>query len=201
MALENHNSNITLSEFLGPMSPKSIYVIAMGSYSPDPEKTNRYSLFLEKENEIRPLKDGWLSMEEAKKLSDYSIIIIADSDAMYATEPTVVWYVHKEIFKVYEENKGVFRVEKQRVILHKKEYAISEITGIHIYLNGWTEFGVKLILNNGELTLIKQLNPIAAIDFTYDGLNLMADTFWACMLGKKLAEFMDKPCIIDEDLQ
>lgn len=201
MAQGNHNNDIGISEFLEPMSPIRNYIAALGSYSPDPEKVNRYSLFLEKENKIEPLRDAWLSKEESKKLSSYPNVIIADSDAMYALGPNVVWYINNDFFKIYEECNLKIFADKHRVVLNKTEYKQEEIIGIHVYLNGWSEFGLRLVLKEEEVLVTRQFNEIASIDITYDGLNLLADTFWVCMLGRDLAKFLDKTCILDEDLQ
>lgn len=201
MSVGDHNNTLTASEFLASIKSHENYMLALGSYSPDPEKVNRYFLYRVTGNELEWMKDAWILTKESDKFKSYKNITPADSDAMYGIDPSYIWCFNDESFRLFESHKLLFYAKREIIWFNGQELKTPDLKAVHTYLIGWTEFGVKLLFDSEEILLVKQSNEIAAIDITYDGFNLLVDSFWVCMLGKSLAKFLDKENLVDDDLK
>ena len=87
-------------------------------------------------------------------------------------------------------------------MLHTHVLKRGDIQGVHAYLNrGWVECGLRLVTPKEEILIAFQVNEIASMDITYDGFNLLCDTWWAVALGRLMSEALSCPYIPDEDLK
>lgn len=202
MAAGQHEKTISCAEFTRDLAVGEAYIAAVASYSPDPNQVNRYTLYREKQKSIEWCTDAWLDVAESEKLEELPNVYVGESDAMYAIDPRLVWYRRGERMRIYCEEKEIFDMLPNKVVLHGKDLARAEIQKVHAYLDrGWVECGLKLVLPTEEILIACQVNEIASIDITYDGLNLLVDTWWARALGRLLSEALSCPYEADEDLR
>ncbi len=201
MASRQHEHPVSAAEFTNDLAHDGVYIAAIASYSPDPNKVNRYTLYREQAERIEWCADAWLTVAEAEKLATMANIRVGESDAMYMLGPIVVWYRHGDTLKIFSEDKLIFSLNGQEIVLHGNAINRAEIRSVHAYLDrGWVECGLRLVLPKEEILIAYQVNEIASMDITYDGLNLLCDTWWAVALGRLLSEALAVPYVPDEDL-
>ena len=119
-------------------------------------------------------------------------------NTMHATAWTLAWSDDAMPFVLLDPRDRLAWVEGDR--LHTRERAPIlrvEIAAIEPYLeNGWVRRGVRVRLRDDTLLPIAFEDDHASeLDFTYDGLNLMADTFWCHFLARALARGLGPPVV------
>lgn len=202
MAEGQHEKTISCAAFTRDLVAGEVYIAAIGSYSPDPDKMNRYTLYRETDSRIEWCRDAWLAAAEAEKLAELPNVYVGESDAMYAVDPRLVWYRRADRMRIYSEEKQIFDLLPDQVVLHGREIHRANIQKIHAYLeHGWDECGLRLVLRTEEILVACKDNGIASYDIFYDGLNLLVDTWWARALGRLLGEALGCPYEADEDLR
>lgn len=202
MPASAYENPISAAELTAELTPDGLYLAAIGSYSPDPNRVNKYILYRENGDRIEGITYGWLTIEEAAKLEKISNLRIGESDSMYALSAVVVWYRHGDTMKIFDDDKLIFSLVGDQVALHGNPLNRADIQNVHAYLDrGWVECGVRLVLPKEEMLIACQVNEIASMDITYDGFNLLVDTWWAVAMGRLLSEALGVPYVADEDLR
>ena len=83
--------------------------------------------------------------------------------------------------------------------LHTREGSIAraEIAAVEPFVtDDWVTRGVRVRLRSGELrTVASEEEHWHEVDFTYDGLNLMAETFWCHDLARALSRGLGPPIV------
>ncbi|MBL8035023.1 MAG: hypothetical protein JNJ69_15050 [Leptospiraceae bacterium] len=204
---KEHENTLPADEFLSGIRPEFPYLLARGQYSPDPNKSERCFLYYRASDHLVPVREAWLTPLEIDRALAHTNIVPGECDAMYIPAPVFVWSATGGGFSLYRNLKLFVRLLPEGLTIHrfplaKKIFPRDTIKGIHAYLNrGWVECGLKLMLGERELTLVRAFEWAASADPTYDGLNLMADTAWAVSLGQALSKSIGCPYVADKDLQ
>lgn len=202
-----HENTLSANEFLSGIRPEFPYLLARGQYSPDPNKSERCFLYYRASDHLVPVREAWLTPLEIDRALAHANVVPGECDAMYMPAPVFVWSATAGGFSLYRNLKLFVRLLPDGLTIHryplaKKIFPRGTIKGIHAYLNrGWVECGLKLMLGERELTLVRAFEWAASADPTYDGLNLMADTAWAVSLGQALSKAIGCPYVADKDLQ
>jgi hypothetical protein len=126
-----------------------------------------------------------------------------ECDAMYATPMSAWWTTDGGPFELWIDDARTVWFEGGALQTNAgAAYPRSAIANIEGYLEqGWVVRGVRINLKSGErLELRKEEDPIAGIDFTYDGLNLLMDTGWVHSLVRALEKQLGVPVVLDKDL-
>lgn len=174
--------------------PSGPILVAVGGFGVKDQ--DRIGLITLEESPPRVLADEYLPTSELDAL----IAKIPNAhkggwNTMHATGWSYAW--SDEPFVLLDPKGRCAWLEGDR--LHARELAIlrSQITAVEPFVgDDWTERGMRVRLADGSSqTLASDFDPFPRIDPTYDGLNLMADTFWCHFLAGALSKALGVPII------
>ncbi len=178
-----------------PTSTKHLLVVGQCPVMVDERWAERIGV-LELGGRPRALVDGWAHRETIDALrARLRCDPPGGWDVMFATSWQWAW--GGAPFSVYSRRGVVVRVlgpgraavhTLARVHEHDVSRVCAEIN------DGWTVHRVGVETSGGQTVWIaRHIEPFAALDPTYDGLNLLADAAWAVELGKSLAGALAVP--------
>jgi hypothetical protein len=116
-------------------------------------------------------------------------------NTMHATSWSLAWTDDDGPFVLIDQKGRLAWVERRK--LHTRQRVFAAIATVEPYVSGdWTERGVRVRLADGSIhTIGSEHDAFPQIDPTYDGLNLMADTFWCHALARALSKGLGAPLV------
>lgn len=114
-------------------------------------------------------------------------------DTMYGTPWSYAWTTPPNAFRLYDEKGLLFAVQDDTVVLRREQIMtvvhLRDVVQVVGWLSpDWSERGVRLDLQQGKQLLVaERTEPMAYLDPTYDGIDLMCDASWVGQLGKTMA--------------
>lgn len=179
-------------------------LVVVGQYAPNPRRAVRV-LVITRDGAPRSVLDAWMRPEDlgplATALGRPPEVRAGASDAMYATRWKLAWTTDAKTvenappFELWTPRGLVAHVSRDGAFLDTIEGPLprARIKRIEGYLSkGWVERGVRVVLEGRSSHLLaRQLEPMAAVDPTYDGLDLMCDASWVRSLAESLAGALD----------
>lgn len=185
---------VDVDGFLAGWPEDRVVLIAQGSYSPD-NSGDRYLIYsMEDRGRLRPVADRWLrSRDLAAVRKRAPSCRVGQTDAMFQTAPRLVWCrLDDDVLVVWRRTRRIAMLERKRVLLRRprrwKQLITTRLDRVELCLSAdWVTRSVRLYADDGYWDVARQRDPFARIDPTYDGINLMADTYWASCLAREIA--------------
>ncbi len=115
-------------------------------------------------------------------------------DTMYGTPWSYAWTTPPNAFRLYDEQGLLLAVQHDEAVFRRENtmtlVPLPEIVQVVGWLSpDWCERGVRIDVRQGKpLAVAEQTEPMAHLDPTYDGINLMCDAAWVGRLGKTIAK-------------
>jgi hypothetical protein len=165
-------------------------LVAVAGYSPAPREVERVTVIdVERRPHVRA--DAWLAPAEIEALATALGARSGETDAMYATEWSLAWTTGADACVWNRRGRqawidgGRFHIEGDAL----------DVIAVEAYVErDMVERGVSVVLASGQRrVLARQHEPMAAIDPSYDGLDLLADATWARSLAKAIADALGVP--------
>jgi hypothetical protein len=126
-------------------------------------------------------------------------VLAGEFDTMYATGWSFAWTVRPTPFRVFD-SAGVIAVEEGAILRLRRDgapvdIAVRDIERVSAWVAAdWVARGVSIVKRGGERIDVAVAHEwMAAIDPTYDGLNLLCDAAWAAQLGKAMGRGLGVP--------
>lgn len=121
-------------------------------------------------------------------------------DTMYATPWTLAWTLPPAAIRAYDPEGPALAIEGSTITLFtagrpRRRADVAAVTAVR----GWAgddrvRRGVDLVLRGGEaVTVAEREDPAAAVDPTYDHLDLSLDAAWIPAFGRALAAAIGAP--------
>ncbi|MEZ4448780.1 MAG: hypothetical protein R3B09_04805 [Nannocystaceae bacterium] len=171
----------------------SPHLLAFGGFgSPIAEPCDRIGLLELGDGRPRVLEDLWVRSAErgalVAALSGRPALRIGAWNVLYADGWGYAWTEDERPFALWEPQGRVVELDADALHTRHGRIARRRITAIEARISpSWDEFSVVAIVD-GEVDVIARAdNPAAALDPTYDGINLMVDAGWTVELGRPLA--------------
>ncbi len=209
-----HESPAAPESVLRKLRPRSQhrFVVVQGQYSPDPEKTERTLVFSCIGWCLRKAADVWLTpaghAELLSGLGAVSQVATGSCDAMYSTPAGRVWAELGDELHLWHWKMLMARFSSQKVKIRNQamirwsDHSVASFRSCHGYVSAtWAKRGVAL-----ERTLRRRLvvaevtEPMALMDPTYDGIDLLCDASWVGELAQAISAVTQLPVELDDGL-
>jgi hypothetical protein len=145
------------------------------------------------------LADGWIR-DRSEVLSWLNpsprfLLRTGSCDAYFSTPPRRCWTTGRTPFALWTRRRIAFEVDQGEVRLPRHTLSVADVESVESFArSGWLRLGVRLCLVDGSKVVVAaKRNPFGALDFTYDGIDLMGDMAWAEALAESLGECMGVP--------
>ena len=175
-------------------------LVASGSYRGGQRPRRRLGIFALGAPVPRLLLDVWVPLEEVSEVSDRLLaiaqVVEGRWDAMFAMAWSRVWTVGASAFSLWTRSGRALWTEGEALCRAEGHpVGLDRIRAIDVVVSpDWSSFGVRAMLRDGgELALVEEKNPVAALDPTYDWINLDADTEPIRSLARSLASVLGVP--------
>lgn len=180
-------------------------MIAIGQYAPDPSRAQRVIVLALDGDGVRDVADAWMAVGDEEWLRVHLSAWaprLAATDAMYATPWKYAWTTDDGPFQLWDASGALLVQEGARFML-RSAATLEDVDGVHGFLAAdWVERGVRLVLaGGGTIDLATTQEVSAAIDPTYDGIDLLVDACWITELTGRLARALAVPATFDEALR
>jgi len=147
-----------------------------------------------------PVVDRWLAPADVdvlvQRLAERRPVVRGKCDAMYATGWSYAWFRDgDDRFEIWQHGGRAVMVDGEQIVTAERGLARTTVEAVVGWVSDdWCQREVQLRLHGDEIfTLARELDELPSVDFTYDGLHLMADTCWIRSLGRTLAEMLGVP--------
>jgi len=184
-------------------------VIVKAQYSPSPTKVERTLVYRAHGQRLRKVADVWLAPETYNEvLNQFPNASLGSCSAMYSTIPEYVWAQRDNELRLWHNGTITARFTNQEC--HTRGNLISlwavspnsSFAGVHAFLSKtWIRRGVRLERKFGRsVNVAMAKEPMAFLDPTYDGIDVMCDASWAADLAAAIASITGIKLIVDKGL-
>lgn len=188
-------------------------LVVKGQYSPDPEKVERTLIYSHGGSRLSKVVDAWITPETFNEmltsLRASCKTTVGSSDAMYGTAARHVWAhcagelrLWRRSFLVGRFTGSDCRVRK--TIIHPWTLLPNtSVSSIYAFLSAtWAERGVRLERTpRRSIVIARATEPMALLDPTYDGIDLLCDASWAVDLARAVSSATSIPLKLHKDLR
>ena len=192
-------------------APQKRFVFAKAQYSPDPATIERTIIFSEVGPYLCKSSDAWLSpddyVELLSQLRNTCHVSTGSCDAMYGTTARHVWSADEGQLRLWRRRLLIATFSAQNISIRNtlvgwSDHETRSFTSCHGFVSAtWRKRGVALErrLRPG-ITVAETSEPMALIDPTYDGIDLMCDASWVGELARAISNVTSLHLKLDNGL-
>lgn len=184
-------------------APRSL-LVCTGQYAPQPAATQRV-LVLGDDGAARVYADAWMTpaaIDELLARLRGVTVRTGRCDAMYATSWSVAWASDEGDLEVWDAG-GRVLWQQYGTLVHRTRGRLPHACEVHATLSsGWVERSVVLRLADGSVCEVAACSEeAAALDPTYDALDLLMDASWMLELTRELGVRLGIATVLDPALR
>lgn len=208
-----HETPLDISEVTSKLGAVSRFrgVVVKAQYSPNPDIVERTIVFWDHGQHIVKALDSWLTPDTYEQLlaafPQVAPPARGSCSAMYSTSPKYVW-AHRDNELHLWQNKILvarFNSRESRVRRLLGIWSVipaTRLSSIHAFLSQtWIKRGVVLQRKyQRDITIASEREPMALIDPTYDGIDVMCDASWVVDLARAISAITKSPLKVDNSL-
>lgn len=149
------------------------------------------------------ISDHWVKSGEVSGIAARLGARRGECDAMFATAWSHVWTVDGPPFRLWDREGALVTQEGELFRFRSGDSCRpGDIAEIHGYLeDAWVVRGVRCVLQSGaHVRVAEEKEAFAAIDPTYDGIDVSFDAAWVVSLARALGQALGVPVRCDEPL-
>jgi hypothetical protein len=196
---------LAVSHFLRALAklPASASILVAGGGFGVAEHTRIGILELDRDNPA-VLEDGYLAtariddlLSELRAAHPGARVRAGGWNTMHATGWTCAWTDDGGPFELLTTGGRIAQADGDWLLVRGESFGRQWIQAVEPYVaEGWVRRGVRLRLRDGSAAeLVHEDDPTPALDFTYDGLNLLADTGWLHELAGAVSRAVGAPVV------
>ena len=181
------------------------YLVCTAQYSPHPAETERVLVLGLRDGGVQLCADAWVetaAIDNLLGLLSSGHVRKGRCDAMYATAWQVAWAIDKGPLEVWDP-RGRILWHQAGALVHRERGLLPHLHQVRAALGaGWVERSLVLEVEGAPSCVVASCSDLkAALDPTYDALDLLTDAAWLVELARELSDRLGVPTTLDPALR